>query len=297
MSASTLDNVLKVTGRRVLPFVPIPLKRQALHLRMHKRFIPQRPLTFMDKVQWRILHDRRPIIAVGGDKLAMKHYAADKSTVRIPETLWNGPDIGPILDKNWGCEWVLKPRTGSGYAAFGSGSLRESGVTLESISNWRHMDHYRIQGVWAYGQADEGYLLEKRIPTPDGEAPSDYKFYVFDGVVRLILVTSGRSAEVGMRFYTPDWEPYEVTTGTARTKDPLGPVTAPPEHLDEMLRVAAEIGAEYDFIRVDLYDVPEGVYFGEVTPYPTGGMATFSDEAFNRMLGDWWTLPPLSEVK
>lgn len=276
-----------------MPHVPIPIKRQVLYFRQFNRLIPRKPVTFLDKIQWRILHDRRELIAIGGDKIAMKEYAARKSSVRIPETLWSGPDMTPILDRDWGCDWVFKPREGSGYVAFGSGSLRESGVTPESISGWRHMDHYRVQGVWGYGQAEPGFLLERKIPTPDGESPNDLRFFVFDGVVRLVQIDTPRFSQVQRRFYSPDWVPYEVTQG-GKT---LGAVMPRPDRLDEMLRVASEIGADYDFVRVDLYDAPDGIFFGELTPYPTGGMGKFSDSSFDRMLGDWWTLPPLAEVR
>lgn len=288
-----IDNLAKSAGRRAFSLLPIPIKRQIHYFRVFKRLIPRNPQTFLDKVQWRILHDRRPLIAVGGDKLSMKEYAASASSVRIPETLWAGPNISSILDEQWEGDWVFKPREGSGYVAFGNGSLRSAGVTPETIARWRHKDHFRVQGVWGYGQTEPGYLIEKQIPTPDGEPPNDLRFFVFDGAVRLIQIDTPRFSGVQRRFYTPDWEPYDVIQGKAS----LGEVLPRPHHLDQMLRFASEVGAAFDFVRVDLYDTPDGVYFGEITPYPTGGLSRFSDEGFDRMLGDWWTLPTRSEVK
>lgn len=84
MTSPQIDRVLKPLGRKVMPHVPIPIKRQVLYFRQFNRLIPRKPVTFLDKIQWRILHDRRELIAIGGDKIAMKEYAARKSSVRIP---------------------------------------------------------------------------------------------------------------------------------------------------------------------------------------------------------------------
>ena len=42
-----------------------------------------------------------------------------------------------------------------------------------------------------------------------------------------------------------------------------------------MLEVAETLGAAFDFVRVDLYDVGGEVWFSELTPYPGGGLDRF----------------------
>ena len=58
-----------------------------------------------------------------------------------------------------------------------------------------------------------------------------------------------------------------------------------------MLRIAEQIGAGFDFLRVDLYLTPKGVAFGEVTPYPGSGLMKFDPKGFDQELGAAWTLP------
>lgn len=58
-----------------------------------------------------------------------------------------------------------------------------------------------------------------------------------------------------------------------------------------MIAIARDIGRDYDFIRVDLYEALGKIYFGEITPYPTGGLAKYNDPEFDRMLGSYWRLP------
>jgi hypothetical protein len=63
-----------------------------------------------------------------------------------------------------------------------------------------------------------------------------------------------------------------------------------------MLEVAAALGAAFDFVRVDLYDVDGEVWFSELTPYPGGGLDRF-DPALDEWLGARWQLPPRSAVR
>ena len=63
---------------------------------------------------------------------------------------------------------------------------------------------------------------------------------------------------------------------------------ARPAGYDRMLEIAAALGKEFDFVRVDLYDVDGHVYFGELTHYPGGGLVRIRPRAFDRALGDLW---------
>lgn len=294
MTSFKTKDIKKNLGRSLLPFIPLKWRRQVLHIGRFGRPVSRNPKTFVEKVNWRMLHDRREIIATTGDKLSMKEHAMERAPeILVPETLWSGEDITEIQTKDWKCDWVLKPREGSGYLAFGSGSLFDSNISVATVNAWRHQDLYRVHGAWSYGQTVPGYLLERRIPTLNGEPPNDIRFYVFDGTVRLIQVDTPRFDQVRRRFYTPNWEPLDVRQGVALLDIAID---APPR-LGEMLSAAERIGVGYDFVRVDLYDVAAGIFFGEITAYATGGMAVFHDPAFEELVGSWWNLPSLKEVR
>jgi hypothetical protein len=216
-----------------------------------------------------------------------EHAQRSCPAVLIPETLWSGTNLPVIYEKDWGCEWVLKPISGSGYALFGNGSLASSGVDLAEIGKWRYQDSFNLYGEWAYGQARPGYLIERRIDTDTGLSPNDIRLFVFDGQVKLLQIDSPRADEVRRRFYTREWEALPVRQAGKRLAD----AQPRPELLDEMISIAEEIGRLYDFIRVDLYESQGRLYFGEITPYPTGGLGKYSDGAFDRLLGDYWELP------
>lgn len=62
-----------------------------------------------------------------------------------------------------------------------------------------------------------------------------------------------------------------------------------PQNFDEMKRVAAQLSAEFPFVRVDLYNVNGSVYFGELTFYPSSGYGKFHPDEFDLELGSYFT--------
>jgi hypothetical protein len=45
-----------------------------------------------------------------------------------------------------------------------------------------------------------------------------------------------------------------------------------------MIEISAQLSRGFDFVRIDLYDTPNGVYFGEFTFTPSAGGCSYSDE-------------------
>jgi TupA-like ATPgrasp len=273
----------------VLVRFPLPAKRAVLYRRAHGRLPRRPPQTFTEKINWRVVHDRRPLIGRLGDKLAMKAYAAAVCPdLPIPAVLWSGRDVAAFAAADLPPRWVLKPNHGTMRVHIGAG--RPDVAELRRITTgWLDEPLYRSRGEWVYSQARRMLLAEEFLGS--GEPPADYKFLVFGGRVRLVQVDTGRFGQHRRRLYSPDWVPVDVLEDVA-----AGPVTPAPAALPRMLAVASSLGAGLDFVRVDLYDVDGEVWFSELTPYPGGGLDRF-DPALNELLGGWWQLPSRSAVR
>lgn len=153
-------------------------------------------------------------------------------------------------------------------------------------ASWMEETEGKTLGEWAYTQARPLIVLEEWIG--DGAlAPTDYKFYVFDGVVSMILATEGRFGNERTVLYDRDWNRLPASKGPSAYLGEL----AKPAHLTEMIEIAENLAASFDFMRIDLFDTDTGIYFGETTPYPGGGMSPFQPRSFDRALGDLWSLP------
>ena len=274
--------------------LPSNISRRMLFFYRHGRFPRvKNPVTFNEKVNWRILKDRREILSWTCDKLAMKDYVNDfqdttACRMRIPLTFWSGTDVSELESVELPNHWVLKPNHQSGPVFFGHGRP-DIAALRELVRDW----FLPAQGVnlheWAYFKARPILLAEEFIGVP-GSSPSDYKFYVFNGKVAAIEVHADRHDNHRIRYYLPDWSSLEVSVGHF----PLSSAEeAAPSNLAEMLAIASGLGRSFDFMRVDLYNVDGEVFFGELTPYPGSGINRFVPASFDSELGAKWELPVL----
>jgi hypothetical protein len=146
----TLRKSLRRVHRTIASLLPVPARRRYLYLAGHGR-LPrlQHPRLFTEKINWRILHDRRPELAWTCDKLAMKDYATGlhrDTGVEVPETLWSGDDLGVMLGRTFDRPWVLKPNHRSGLIQFVRASESIDARTVESTRTWLHDDQSVLLG-------------------------------------------------------------------------------------------------------------------------------------------------------
>lgn len=280
------------TGRSVLRAasvrLPLRLRRHLLYLRAQHRLGRLRhPVLLTEKVNWRILVDRREVLSWTCDKLRMKDYARRTAgdLVRVPRTLWAGRDVAELAALAPAGPWVLKPNHLSGPVLFGAGRP-DVQVLRERTRDWLGNRHADELGEWAYGHAERTLIAEERIG--GGQPPPDYKFFVFDGRPVCVQVDTGRFTDHRRTLYDLQWRPLPVLNAY-----PGGEPVPRPRGLPLMLAAAARLGAPFDFMRVDLYDVEGEVWFGELTPYPGGGLEPFAPRHVDHWLGRQWRLPEL----
>ncbi len=124
------------------------------------------------------------------------------------------------------------------------------------------------------------------VPSASGDDElKDYKFFCFNGKVRCFKIDFGRFVEHHANYYSPNGEllPFGelVCTPVYDHHETM------PENLDGMIGIAEKLSGNQPFLRVDLYSVGGHIYFGELTFFPDSGMGRFTDEAWDRRLGDW----------
>lgn len=286
---------LQASRRRMVDKLPVLTMRKALYLMMiRKRGNFTEPSTFNEKVNWRIFNDRRDRIVRACDKMWMKEMAREAypgDDLRIPATYWSGTDLRDAPDLNSLPPWVLKPNASSGRAVFGPDPGLDLAELQAQTRTWFQETPLEL-GEWGYSAARPQLLLEERIPTPDGSAPVDYKFFVFNGRVELIQVNRGRFAKhQTTTFLDADWRRLPVRWRIQQTGDEPRPL-----ELDKMLDIARVLGADWDFIRIDLYAVDGEVWFGEYTPYPGSGLLRYKPMTFDLEQGLHWELPSKEDV-
>ncbi|WP_261622880.1 ATP-grasp fold amidoligase family protein [Nesterenkonia marinintestina] len=269
--------------RRLLRVVPDPLLRHLMYRRRFGRWGNfSSPSRFSEFLVRRLLQDRDDRFAWTCDKLRMKAFAARRCpNLMVPQTLWHGRDVSELPVSELPERWVLKPNHSSKRVFMGDRSTTTDELH-EATAGWLKVYDRHAVGEWAYGEAERTLIVEQHLG--GGNSIDDFKFFVFHGRALLIEHMSGRfTDDDGERFYTRDWRSLDISNC-----GPLHPPGPAPEGLEEMIAAAEELGRDFDFMRVDLYQVDGRIWFGELTPYPSGGMDPFEPESFDILLGAWW---------
>lgn len=290
----------------LFPKLPLDLRRHILYwlkFRRWGRF--EHPQLWSEKMQWRILQDRRPILAVASDKLASKRYVRDVAQmsnvmVSLPETLWAGTDVKELytLRSLLPSRWVLKPNSSSGRVRLidaSQGDLNWDEL-IESGRRWMLPDEQVTSlGHWGYGVARRMLLAEERIGEGSGP-PADLRAHVFNGRVERLDYSVGLgTATHQIASYAHDLSsrmmsnlPHEISEGTRTPIDTLSSTER-----SVLIHSIEAIAGGIDYLRVDGYFDGGKYWFGELTAYTESGIGPISLE-LDQLAGRAWTLPDLS---
>jgi TupA-like ATPgrasp len=249
------------------------------YLWRHKR-IPKlaAPTLFTEFVQNRKLYDRNRMMPVMADKVSVKDFVANMlgSEWVIP-TYWNGS----VLPANpqWPTPFVVKSRHGCNQIAFVRYGDENWSKIRARARGWMQSTYGSWLGEWLYRHIEKGMLVEPFIG--DGDLlPIDYKFYVFGGRVEYIQVHLDREHTHRWILFDRLWQRVSSLTSDL---DPIAPIS-----LNAMIDAAEQLGQQFDFVRIDFYEVNSVPLFGEMTFYPGSGLDPFDPVALDKKMGALW---------
>jgi hypothetical protein len=293
-----------------VPNPPVRWRQRSRLVRAARLLRTRRPQTFTEKVRYKMLRDHRMLLVTFADKAAVREYVAERVGAEyLPEAYAIVRDPERLRELDLPESYVVKPTHGSGAAIVVSRQASEDQALPPAVWGWvyRHVQPSAVtidalidigrvwmtklygQGPnreWAYGKVEPAVIVEEMLVAPGG-IPDDYKFFVFHGRCRYIQVDAGRFDERTQDFYDVDWQHLPMSGGP----DWIDPPRPRPARLDEMISIAEKLGAETDFVRVDLYALPDRIVFGELTSYPAGGDSPFEPQSFDAEFGSHWTVP------
>lgn len=265
------------------------------------------PVTFNEKVRYKMVADRRPLLTTFADKYGVREYVAARVGAEVLTRLYlvTSTPRAALAEADLPLEFVVKPTHASGsfviVAGFAPADRRlpdpgrhwasalvrpdrlDRDRLVEMCEDWVAYPYARDE--WAYQNVPRRILVEELLED-GGAVPFDYRFFVFHGRVRMVQVEIDKYTAHTRTLYTPEWERLAV-----EWRVPAGRDVDPPHMLPEMIEVAETLGTETDFVRVDLYCLGSRIVFGELTNYPLAGKIEPRPPEFGRWLGDWWTLP------
>ena len=286
-------------------------RERSVAVRWWRLWRTRRPVTFNDKVRYKMLRDHRQLLVTFADKVAARSYiagAVGASFLPVALHITSNPETLRELDLPQ--RYVVKPSHGSGVVVIVSPDapvearlpppeagwvychVRPGAVPIDDLvtlcTTW--LSQLYGQGPnreWAYGRVPRRVIVEELLLDTNGNIPQDYKLFVFNGHCHYIQVDGGRFDQRTQDFFTPDWTHLPMSGGPAWATPPV----PPPAQLREMIDVAQRLATDTDFVRVDLYVLDARVVVGELTNYPAGGDSPFYPDTFNTEFGRHWTVP------
>lgn len=217
---------------------------------------------------------------LSADRLGVRDYISSKSSAcRLIDILWSGVELCPDVWNSLPNKFVIKANHGSKMVMIVDKN-KHSYEDVQRISKgWLSNDYYKKGKEWVYKDTTRKLLVEKFMNF-SGDVPPDYKFFCLNGKVGFVQVDLDRFESHKRNIYTSDFRLLDVEYHFSQ-----GNNIEKPRNFEAAIEIAEQLSAEFDFIRVDLYILPKGIYFGELTNFPGNCLEKFSDYSFDLDMG------------
>ena len=220
-------------------------------------------------------YDFNVMAAKYADKYAVREYVKSKgldNNLLTVYGVWDNPE-----EINWDKlpnQFALKANNGCGEHVFcHDKSKLDKAQTVKRIKNamllkdliFEFEPHYKLIRPKVY--AEELMKLSSQSDI------IDYKFMCSRGIIDSILMVYGRRSDHHYKLELRDeeWKPIDGLTPAYQKS----PELEKPTHFDDMKTIARKLSEDFDFVRVDLYEYNNQVYFGELTFTPQGGQLEY----------------------
>ncbi len=193
---------------------------------------------------------------------------------------------------------VIKANHGSGYYDIIKSpkevSNAEWELKREIYIKWLSEDFYEKSKEPQYKNIKPKLFIEELLLPKDGFDLIDYKFHCINGDVEFIHVASDRTGKTKRNFFSTNWEKLNFYWGPVK-KDgtparEINPNLSKPIALDVMIDISRQLSKEFPYVRVDLYEYQNFIYFGELTLHPGSGYEPFIPDQMDFHFGQKFVL-------
>ena len=251
------------------------------------------PQTFDDKLWFLKLHNRNPLLTQCSDKYAVREYIKScnlEFTLNELYGVWcdaRDIDFNQLPDTCF-----IKCNHVSGANIIYDRSKPFDKEDFIKRFNFILKQNYYVKSrEWNYKDIAPKIIAEKVLRNKDGSLPIDYKFFCFNGEVKLAFIDVGVASESGSHAEDDEWQVYDLDFNpvdiTIRVPSKISRHMSKPINWERMIEYAEIISKPFEHCRVDFYNIDGEVYFGEITFYHCGGCTMISPEEWDLRLGSW----------
>jgi hypothetical protein len=255
------------------------------YLRIHGRAYDEANITtFADKLFRFMIETNRNAdasLTQFVDKLAVRDFVAATIGERhLTLLIWSGANPAHIPFDELPSRCIIKTNHGcGGHILFDASSNREN--IIASLRAALSQNYYWSMREYQYYGIKPQILIEQLLADGFKDGPLDFRFWCFHGIPAMVQVDN--NAHSINPFYDLDWNKLPLHYRC----DGAGEVPKP-KNFQEMVSIAGRLSKDFDFVRVDLYNIQGHTVFGEMTFTPVAGSLRLEPAEWDRKLGERW---------
>lgn len=249
------------------------------------------PETFNQKIQFRKLYDNNPLYSICSDKYRVREYIKEKIGEEYLVPLYL------VTDKLTEEQWDKLPNSFVAKANHDSGTVKiikdKSKVDKKKIIRELNMSLKFDYGILSmekfYSDIPRKIIVEKYL----GENIEDYKFHIFNtnlGKNRMFLQVDGdRFIEHKRSFYDEEQRKLNLKiTSTFDFYEYDLEKKIKKEQWEKMKEITQKLSEDFKYVRIDIYNLDNKIYFGEITFCHGSGFEDFEPREWDYKIGNLW---------
>lgn len=243
-----------------------------------KKLNLKNPQNLNEKLQWLNLYAQDERKVKCADKYLAREYISEKGFEEyLPKLIGVFESADEIKFEELPQKFALKCTHGAGFNVICKDKSKlDIQKTKKDLNRWLHTDFGISAGELHYSKMKPRIICEEFLEGLDNNVPIDYKFFCFNGVPKFLEVCTGRFENLKFSFYDMNWIFLDYQSEKYKSNE----LIECPKSFEEMKEIAKILSSDFDFVRVDFFDIKGKAYIGEMTFTPHAGRITsMSDEA------------------
>ena len=279
-----IKSIIKKAIISILWCLPRKLAHKLLYrITMKEKLEIDNPKTLNEKTQYMII---KGIIGEKETKLTDKFLVRNyiikngykENLPKLYNTYKNANEINleSLPDK-----FVLKTNNGSGDVLICKNKVEFASKNFKKILNKNINKNFAKTSLeYHYNNIAPLIICEEFLDDGTGKVPIDYKIWCFAGKAKYIMVCLDRETDVKKVYYDLEWNYLKDFSKYEYKK------IEKPDNLKEMIEIAERLSEGFKMIRVDLYNINNKIYVGELTFTSDAGMCRYLTDKGQIMLGN-----------
>lgn len=243
------------------------------------------PVTFNQKIQFRKLYDNNPLYSICADKYRVREYVKEKigEEYLIPLLL--------VTDNLTEEQWDKLPEQFVAKANHNSGPVQivkykskvDKKEIIKELNNQLKLDYGVLSMEKYYSDISRKIIVEKFLTN----SIKDFRFHTFkneDNTLNILVQITDSELEESIMYNALTWTKINVGNGYKIKEGEYNK----PLNYDKMLEIVKILSNDFEYVRVDLYNLNGTIYFGELTFCDCSGFGKFTDEKWDYKFGSYW---------